>query len=343
MCLGIVGLIIERPLSLWHRISWVGGAALAVVGTAFVGLVYFNDVLPNTYYAKDMGLGRALDPGIRYLINALQAQGGSGIDGVLLILQVSLLAAGVYAVVTRFPRCGYLLAIIAGQALFILKSGGDWMQGGRFAAPAIIPLLVIELLGVVSISSYMGRRAQPIVASGVRGVVAAGLLASSTGLIVSTTSIHPFPAPVWQLSGIDDRAVIASGGYLESYAWATLPSYLQCLGAGQLVASSEVGYLGFSRQDLRILDIRGLTDRSIAKESPSSVKFEVGVDDPSLMQSTSAVGRVLIQAKPAVIATFDEIRQKTAFGGAYKLVKVPGLSHMSIYVRASSNGLCRLG
>jgi len=329
--LGMVGLVIERPRPVAQRILWLAGPAAAVAGMAAIGLLYFKDALPNTYYAKDIPLRLALSSGAQYLHDSLQPQIGGSDGRTLLILQVALLAVGVCAVVRRFPRYGYLIAIVAAQILFILKSGGDWMHGSRFAAPAVIPLILIEVLGLVASISYVGNHARPSFARGVGVVAAAGLIAASISSPI-------FPAPVWQLSGVDDRSLLASGGYQYSHLWATLPSYLRCLRAGQLVATSEVGYFGFVRQDLRILDTRGLTDRSIAKGSPDSVKFPWGVADPFWSQPTSPVGRVLIRAKPGVIATFDGLRPKSALGGAYRLVEAPASLGTSIYVQSSHPG-----
>jgi len=328
---GAVGLIIERRRPVAQRVLWLAGPAAAVTGTAAIGLLYFRDALPNTYYAKDIALGQAVSGGARYLHDSLQPQMGASYGRALLILQIAFLAVGVYAVVRRFPRCGYLIAILPAQILFILKSGGDWMNGSRFAAPAAIPMILIEVLGLVTSISYLGRHARPIFVRGVGAVATAGLIASSISSPI-------FPAPVWQLSGADDRSLLASGGYQYSHLWATLPSYLRCLPAGQLVATSEVGYLGFVRQDLRILDTRGLTGRSIAKGSPESVKFPWGVADPFWSRPTSPVGRVLIRAKPAVIVTFDGLRPESALSGAYRLVEAPASLGASIYVQSSHPG-----
>ena len=51
---------------------------------------------------------------------------------------------------------------------------------------------------------------------------------------------------------------------------------------GSLVADSEVGYTGFERLDLRILDPRGLTDATIAHHAPASTKSDVGVTELDL-------------------------------------------------------------
>ena len=330
-CMAAVGLLIERPRALWQRISWFGGAAVAVVGSALVGLLYFDDVLPNTYYAKDIALGRAISGGATYLRSTLESQTGSHAAQAILLVQLALLVAGIYAAVRRFPHCGYLIAVIAGQAVFILKSGGDWMHGGRFAAPAVIPLIVVELLGLVYAASFVQHNARPVINQ-------VACVAGGAVLIAASISLTVFPNPVWNLKGADDRSLIALGGYEQySHIWATLPNYLTCVRAGQLVAASEVGYLGFARQDLRILDIRGLTDRTIAKGSPASVKYPWGVADPSLLRSTSPVGRVLLREKPVVIATFDAQRRNTVLGGAYTLVHVPAFSGTSLYVPSRSS------
>ena len=336
-CMGVVGLIIERPLALWRRISWVGGVAVALACIAGMGILYYDDVLPNTYYAKDMGLGRAFSSGAGYLVDALQPQTGV-LAGLLLLLQLVLIGAGIYVVAKVVPRFGYLVAIVGAQAVFILKSGGDWMHGSRFAAAAVIPLILIELLGLVHVASYLDRHARHVYVRALSVTAAAGLIVA--GLLASYASSALLPDPVWHLNGTDDRSLLAAGGDQFSHLWATLPSYLTCLRAGQLVATSEVGNFGFSRQDLQVLDIRGLTDRSIAKGSPASIKYPWGVADPFLLRPTSPVGRVLVRVHPALIATFDAPAQKTVLGGAYRLVASPKSLGISVYV-PSSGGACR--
>jgi len=332
-CMGVAGLIIERPLAFWRRISWVSGVVVAVVCIAGMGILYFNDVLPNTYYAKDVALGQAFSNGVQYLLDSLQPLTGILANGLVVDLQLVLVCVGIYAVVRVFPRFGYLVAIMVAQVLFILKSGGDWMTGGRFMAAAVIPMVLTEVLGLVSVVAYLHRHARPIYVRAVCVVTAAGLVACSI-------SAPLFPDPVWHLTGTDDRSLLATGGYSYSHLWATLPTYLGCLRSGQLVATSEVGNFGFSRQDLQILDIRGLTDRSIAKESPASVKHPWGVSGASLFEPTSPAGRVLLRMHPAVIATFDAPNEKSLLGGAYKRVPSPKNLGTLVFVPSSTTHEC---
>ncbi len=331
--MGIAGLIVERRRPIISRVWWAAGAAAAAIVWAGFGLLYFGDALPNTYYAKEVAAGRAISRGVDYLIASLRPLGGTSPGTAILILQLTLLGAGVYAVVKRFPQCGYLVAIVVAQAVFILKSGGDWMQGARFATPAIIPLIILEILGLAIFLPYASRHVRPLFAAGFCGALVIVLVACSLSFPV-------FPSPVWHLKGVSDRSLIASGGYQDSHLWASLPSLLSCLRSGDVAATSEVGYFGFVRQDLRILDLRGLTDSSIAKSSPNSMKSPTGVDDPTLLQERSPVGRVLLRSKPAVIATFDAPPQTSALGGQFRLDTFSTNLDISIYVRSSPATRC---
>jgi hypothetical protein len=321
--MAIAGLVIERPTVLWRRVSWFSGAVAAAVGVTVAGELYFGELLPNTYYAKDVAFGRAFADGRRYLANSLQPGtfghywGDVSIE--LLVLQVILLAVGIYTVVRRFPRCGYLLAMVVAQTLFILKSGGDWMIGGRFVAPAVIPLILVQLLGFWNLASFVRRHTRPQAA---RGAFAFGVGALVAASVFPLWLVH---APAWRIRGIDDRSLLSTG--------TELPDDVRCLRAGQLVATSEVGYLGFVRQDLRILDLRGLTDRQVATATPASDKIPQGVDDPDWYRPTSPVGRVLLRDRPALIATFDSPPRPTVLGGAYRLTKVSdfGTVRLSLY------------
>src|ERR1019366_4276346 len=144
--------------------------------------------------------------------------------------------------VKRLPRCGYLLAIVAAQTLFILKTGGDWMTGGRFVAPAVIPLMLIELVGAVALGSFLGGHVRPMAACRTPAFL------TSVLLVASAFPLWLVHAPLWQIRGVDDQSLLRSGDYAPyTQIWTALPPDLRCLPAGQLVATSEVGYLGFAR------------------------------------------------------------------------------------------------
>jgi hypothetical protein len=111
-----------------------------------------------------------------------------------------------------------------------------------------------------------------------------------------------------------------------------------------MVAASEVGYLGFVRQDLRILDLRGLTNRAIATRSLAAMKMTFGVQDLTWFLPSSPVGQVLLKEKPAVIATFDNIYLpvKSALDGLYHLAEVRRFGHIPVlfYVGVPATRVC---
>jgi hypothetical protein len=108
------------------------------------------------------------------------------------------------------------------------------------------------------------------------------------------------------------------------------------------VATTEVGYLGFARQDLRILDLRGLTSRAIAQAAPPSAKRVGGIYEANWFLPTSSTGRVLLRDKPAIIATFDSPPRLSVLGGAYRLTKVSdiGTTRLSFYVPSHGPSNC---
>ena len=103
---------------------------------------------------------------------------------------------------------------------------------------------------------------------------------ASVGLVAA--SFLPFTglmAPIWQLSGVDDHSLIVDGhSGVDSTLWAAFPGPAR-VRPHQLVATSEVGYLGFARQDLRVMDLAGLADRAIGQHPPSVVKDSQDVFD----------------------------------------------------------------
>jgi hypothetical protein len=345
-CLMVAGCLIEGRAHLWETVRWAMGGFAAAALIGIVGVAYFHEWAPNTYFAKQVDLGRAVHYGWAYLQSSFQPGGThpgdtwSTVAFALLWSQVVLLVLGTTAIIVRRRRCGYLLAIGIAQTLFVLKTGGDWMVGGRFVAPAMIPIIVVQLLGAVGLAYFLiGRISQLLYRA----------TATVLSLVLVATSIVPFRsvnAPIDQLSGVSDAALIKSGFYgTFSVIWSALPRVFSCLPSGTLVAVSETGTLGFLRQDLQILDLRGLTNRAIATESPTSVKWPPGVVDSTWYLPTSAVGRVIVSSRPAVIADLDAPPRNSVFGGRYVLSQVLAFPpyQLSIYLARDRHFSCLRG
>jgi hypothetical protein len=211
------------------------------------------------------------------------------------------------------------------------------MIGGRFLAPAAIPFIVLEVLGALVVTDVSSRWLGP--RAGRTPAMACAILLLATS-IIPLISVH---TPAWEISGVDDESLLASGQYPQlSALWVGLPSVLSCVAPGSTVATSEVGFLGFVRLDLRMLDLRGLTDSAIARSAPDSLKQPEGVDDPEWFKSTSPVGAVLLRAKPAVIVEFEPSPEALALGGTYRLARTLVFDRGSvyIYVPVHAPGIC---
>jgi arabinofuranosyltransferase len=349
--MAVAGLWIHRELPWWRRSSWMAGAVVGAVLSMVGQYLYYGFPFPNTYYAKAQGLGHGVNEGLTYLMTTIiPTLGSSGLKGLLAIFliatEIVLFTLGVIAILRLDRRCLYLVALVIGQVLFILKAGGDWMVGGRFVAPAVIPLVAIEILGLAEPVNLVRTRAKAPTVRGVQVVASAGLVGASflpfTGLV----------APVWQMTGIDDRAVLADGHFqLDGPFWSGLPSAVHCLRSGQLIATSEAGYLGFARQDIRIVDMRGLTDQNIAhahSSSPLASKTSQGVYDLFWPSAQSVVGREILREHPSVIVTFDwpygsspTIGQPVLDGRYHLLDDVPvGGGSIAVFGTPSVNQAC---
>jgi hypothetical protein len=344
-CMAVAGLAIEREVPPVQRASWFLGALVALALTEIGEMVFFGSLLPNTYYAKSIPLARAWHFGLQYLSNLLQPTAflwghlnAHGANLFVSAIEAAFLVAGVYAAVRFRPRCGYLMAIILGQTLFILKSGGDWMIGGRFLAPAATAFIVMETVGAVEIAEFFQRRAADAGLSSVRLTIAALLVSTS---VIPLAYLH---APLWRFRGIDDHSLIQTGQYGPySTVWADLPEWLQCVPSDSLVATSEVGYLGFARQNLRLIDLRGLTDRSIAVNAPTLIREPTGISDYTWYESTSFIGGILLNRHPGVIVEFDGHPPSRVLDGQYLLAEVHVVGDLTarIYLPTTSGGLCR--
>ena len=226
---GLVLLPVALPFT-WPRLGrYLGGFGLAFIPFMLWRLIYYGDLLPNTFYAKMGGsTWERLPAGFTYLGDWLAAQGW-----------LWLLAVGVGLVfaLTR-PRGWRLccLGVVGAQAAFSVYSGGDWMPCFRFLMP-VMPVLMLLLVG----------------ASPRRLAVPMAILLMVGGL----SGAHR--------TALADRM---RGNYVMVFRPGSAPQrvgdWLQAHGAGKMAVASQIGYLCWHCPDVRVIDFVGLTDRTIA-------------------------------------------------------------------------------
>lgn len=224
--------------------------------------LYYGDLLPNTYYAKRTPLGNALEDGWHYLVQyGLPVQ--SALAGFCLLLP------GLIYLVRTSARATLVVLLIPLLWLFcfVLVTGGTWMVDGRFLTP-VLPFLALLLAAV---PLWLRDRLTPHIGSvsAVEGTV--GILLCLYALFVFDVSPriravegHPFigdlnstlapakPLARWKSGNVYGRRRIAD--------WISVQ-----VRAGELVAFTEMGLVPLLHMDIRFLDLRGLTDRKVAR------------------------------------------------------------------------------
>lgn len=117
--------------------DWIRLASLAAFVLPYLTwrIVYYGYPLPNTVYAKAMGLHpRSLLEGLLYLYETFTVVGGFFFVALPVVLAL--------AARPRHLWVTFLAANIAAYELFVVVGGGDWMPMQRFAVH-ILPLLYL--------------------------------------------------------------------------------------------------------------------------------------------------------------------------------------------------------
>ncbi|QHN30989.1 hypothetical protein GII32_11835 [Gordonia amarae] len=289
-------------------------------------LIYFGELMPNTYHAKDVSLSESLIWGLGYVIDS---HPWAGTSNVLVLLTLTVQFVLFIVAANAWRRTSPLLLLlplaILVQVAFILRSGGDWMFGARHWAPVVPAMAVIAVVAVRACTHALAARSRASRPAAV-GSVLMGLVL----LLQAGPGLHTYH-PAWLLDGVDNRDLIAVGGYGPySQSWITSTEMTSCLPTGTVIAFSEIGYFGYTNRELRVIDTRGLTDNQIAGNAGPSLKLRTGVHDPHWFDTDSVVGAALIDRDPDILLVLptadphaDELgpQPPTALGGRYTRIR----------------------
>jgi len=209
-------------------------------------LSYYGYPLPNTVYAKSMGLHpRVLIEGVYYLFDGLTALGGP----LLLLLPV-----GILLFQAKDFRYRFISACCGAYLLFSVVGGGDWMPMHRFWVH-ILPLLVVLVhAGLMKLATLIAPRYAWLVrASFVSAQIAFlyydALNAYITGFAYSRALETPLESDT------------ASNSWLVyiSHNWKR----------GDVIAAADAGAIAYVLPlEARIVDMIGLVDGHIAHLKP---------------------------------------------------------------------------
>ncbi len=202
-------------------------------------LSYYGQPLPNTVYAKAMGLHpRTFIEGGYYLFNGAVALGGLG----FLIIPITLVVLK-----RRTLRHDFLLACVAAYALFIFAGGGDWMPMQRFWVHVAPLLFALAHTGLMALAALIWPP-RPI-------LVGIGLALAQVAFLYL---------------GALDAHFVQGVGRAEATQGPTMVDYLrERWRPGDVLAVTDAGGLAYVLPlEARVVDMFGLTDAHIAHRKP---------------------------------------------------------------------------
>ena len=116
-------------------------SAIFLMAMIFIRLLYFNDILPNTVWAK-WGLVHSSDPlmNVKLGFSYFWEYFSSFIKFPFLVLPVLLFLI--------LKRQWLLISLFIAHLIFLMLSGGDWMRGWRFMSP-LTPLFAYAIASLL--------------------------------------------------------------------------------------------------------------------------------------------------------------------------------------------------
>lgn len=242
-------LIARRPKHLMEilRLSLPCFAyALFLAGLTAFRIVYYGDVLPNTFYAKTGGIPLSYGPA--YIYRFL-------IDGAIFLLVPALFAF-------RCKACRIGFAFFALIVAYLIAVGGDVFYNGRFMLP-VLPILIAGALAGITEVKKSSTKACFLVCLTVLAFVPCSLY-----------SVWPrntdFPktlevAPLFPFSAKRESVKVPVIPFTEDFFKVQVAKLRQLDPPVKLIAAIGIGQLGYFAKEMHILDLVGLTDRHIAK------------------------------------------------------------------------------
>jgi hypothetical protein len=236
-------------------------------------LVYFGDLLPNTFTAKPPGIFGGLF-GIGYVLQWVTALGGPVLL-VVWILKRSPLETNAHHL---FRAAG---GPVLAATIFVAYSQGDWMPFGRFLVP-VAPLLAACAGTVLARWTFDTARERGVPSRRVVMPVAIALgLSAAAAWGVELRAYMRNEGLSHIMRGTDQ---VAAGRWVAEH-----------IRAGSTVATKRLGGISFAAPDLVFWDLFGLTDREQALFINAGKRFGGGMSPverrlPDVMAVTDIPG-----------------------------------------------------
>jgi arabinofuranosyltransferase len=266
-----------------YGVQWMLAFFLPVAAWWGFRLAYYGSFMPNTYYAKNINLEAGLLKGLSYLLRTFfRFVDESPVYAVIGGLWWLMVAIGAYREAFRRAPGIIVSLCVAVQILFAVRTGGDWMSSWRYMAPVLV---LSMLLSLAAIAELADATRSPRLALAMAGIPCAVLF--GVGLWGHKDYWNrPYIGYLsWADKGFTGKDRVLLKGWLLEKSM-NLSDWLNAhLPAGAEIAYSEMGVTPYLSPQLRFLDIRGLTDRGIAR-LPGTKHEQVGVTDDHVSSST---------------------------------------------------------
>jgi hypothetical protein len=265
-----------RRRKLLRHLTITIAAFVAVFGPYFVWRwAYYEDILPNTFYAKTGGGPAQVLFGVNYVVNYVSSRtglwlllGSRAYDTqqfvifpfaeliALFILVPSALVTAWYWVRLRMRFIGLLLSTAGAYLFYVILVGGDWMAGFRFIVP-ILPIGALIMGCFVANNPFnrIGEQPSRLYTAFMSCLV---VLTIMSGIYMENLFIRsqlPWLQP-WHKHG----TLHPSGPYYEVAQWLK-----QNADNNDVVAIGEAGLIPYYAET-RIIDMFGLIDKHIARQ-----------------------------------------------------------------------------
>jgi hypothetical protein len=233
--------------------------AAAVAGQFVFRLIYYGHFWPNTYYAKRLPLGMALEGGLGYLrrfvVGPSEREAWFYASSWTSHLPIWVACAAAWTFAAKRWRQLWPVALqMASLVAVAVYVGGDWMPAFRFFVPAIPLGCLLVAAGLSEMAGDSKTHGQDAHATSPRWrrILAPGLLAilaavEGVGLVTMIRS-HEFGRWRHHIRNYGPMAAWLSGNART----------------GSLVALSDIGIISYHNPTLRFIDVLGLTDPHIA-------------------------------------------------------------------------------
>jgi len=222
-------------------------AAFAVVFVPYVvwRWSFYGSVLPNTYYAKTGGGMLQQVRGLFYVYNVVEPFGGI----LLWCLPLVLLALRDR---DRNPERLYFALLVAGVSAAVVWVGGDHMPMGRFFAPLVVPVLLLQMEAAVEIGARV-RGLQGRMPWLVAGILWSCILMAG---FMPTLNRRRLPASFAISNAVLTRQWVLAGLWLREH-----------VAPGTWMATNAAGAVAY-HSGLPVIDMLGLNDAHIAHTVP---------------------------------------------------------------------------